>query len=207
MSETATINGKPQRKLLADQLDRLDTIIDALSEGLNGAVADAAREGTRLAVKDAIIEIMTNPELRALLAPVRELASVPAVPAAPTVVPTPAPAMPSLWTRMKAKAAAIWAAVIQAATKAKAAVGDAWTAVAGTCQAARETVASVGEVLPVKRVLWIAAGVGLAVGLVCLVMPQTAAAAVSAVSVAVNAIAVQAGNRLKRVARRFGLIS
>ena len=203
MSETATINGKPQRKLLADQLDRLDSIIDALSEGLNGAVADAAREGTRLAVKDAIIEIMTNPELRALLAPVRELASTPA---APTVASAPAPAMPSLWTRMKAKAAAIWAAVIQAATKAKAAVGDTWTAVAGTCQAARETVASVGEVLPVKRVLWIAAGVGLAVGLVCLVMPQTAAAAVSAVSVAVNAIAVQAGNRLKRMARRFGLI-
>ena len=205
MSETATINGKPQRKLLADQLDRLDSIIDALSEGLNGAVADAAREGTRLAVKDAIIEIMTNPELRALLAPVRELASVPA---APTVAsaPTPAPAIPSLWTRMKAKAAAIWVAVIRTATKAKTAVGDACAAVADTCQAARETVASIGEVLPVKRVLWTAAGVGLAVGLVCLVMPQTAAAAVSAVSVAVNAIAVQAGNRLKRMARRFGLI-
>lgn len=203
MSETATINGKPQRKLLADQLDRLDTIIDALSEGLNGAVADAAREGTRLAVKDAIIEIMTNPELRALLAPVRELASTPA---APTVASAPASAMPSLWTRMKAKAAAIWVAVIQTATKAKTAVGDACAAVADTCQAARETVASVGEVLPVKRVLWIAAGVGLAVGLVCLVMPQTAAAAVSAVSVAVNAIAVQAGNRLKRMARRFGFM-
>ena len=107
---------------------------------------------------------------------------------------------------MKAKAAAIWVAVIRTATKAKAAVGDACAAVADTCQAARETVASIGEVLPVKRVLWTAAGVGLAVGLVCLVMPQTAAAAVSAVSVAVNAIAVQAGNRLKRMARRFGLI-
>ena len=206
MSETATINGKPQRKLLADQLDRLDSIIDALSEGLNGAVADAAREGTRLAVKDAIIEIMTNPELRALLAPVRELASVPAAPTVASAPTAPAPAIPSLWTRMKAKAAAIWVAVIQTATKAKTAVGDACAAVADTCQTARETVASIGEVLPVKRVLWTAAGVGLAVGLVCLVMPQTAAAAVSAVSVAVNAIAVQAGNRLKRMARRFGLI-
>ena len=205
MSETATMNGKPQRKQLADQLDRLDAIIDVLSEGLNGAVAIAAREGTRLAVKDAIIEIMTNPELRALLAPVQELTSVPA---APTVAstPTPAPAIPSLWTRMKAKAAAIWVAVIRTATKAKTAVSDTCAAVADTCQAARETVASIGQVLPVKRVLWIAAGVGLAVGLVCLLMPQTAAAAVSAVSVAVNAIAVQAGNRLKRMARRFGLI-
>ena len=68
MSATDTMNGKPQRKQLADQLDRLDGIIDALAAGLNQAVADAAREGTRLAVKDAIVEIMTNPELRALLA-------------------------------------------------------------------------------------------------------------------------------------------
>ena len=65
-----TTNGKP-RKQLADQLDRLDGIIDALADGLNQAVIDAAREGTRLAVKDAIVEIMTNPELRALLAPAR----------------------------------------------------------------------------------------------------------------------------------------
>ena len=62
MSTATATNGKPQRKQLSDQLDRLDGIIDALAEGLNGAVADAAREGTRLAVKDAIVEIMTNPE-------------------------------------------------------------------------------------------------------------------------------------------------
>ncbi len=112
--------------------------------------------------------------------------------------------MPGLWTRMKAKAAAARAAVVKAATKAKAAVTD-------TCQAVRETVVSVGEttgeVLPVRRVLWTAAAVGLAVGVVCLVVPQTAAAAVSAVSVAATAVAVQAGNWLKRAARRFGLVS
>ncbi|MCE9562625.1 MAG: hypothetical protein K8U57_11300 [Planctomycetes bacterium] len=34
MAATATMNGKPQRKQLADQLDRLDSIIDALAEGL-----------------------------------------------------------------------------------------------------------------------------------------------------------------------------
>jgi hypothetical protein len=58
MSATTT-NGKP-RKQLSDQLDRLDGIIDALADGLNQAVIDAAREGTRLAVKDAIVEIMTT---------------------------------------------------------------------------------------------------------------------------------------------------
>ena len=71
MTATATMNGKPQRKQLADQLDRLDSIIDALAEGLPGAVADACREGARAAVKDAIIEILSNPELRAMLAPPR----------------------------------------------------------------------------------------------------------------------------------------
>ncbi|MCE9561844.1 MAG: hypothetical protein K8U57_07300 [Planctomycetes bacterium] len=58
MSATSTLNGKPQRKQLGDQLDRLDSIIDALAEGLPGAVADACRDGARLAVKDAIIEIL-----------------------------------------------------------------------------------------------------------------------------------------------------
>ena len=201
---TTTMNGKPQRKQLADQLDRLDAIIDALADGLNGAVADAAREGTRLAVKDAIVEIMTNPELRAMLAPARpEPTPAPAAPPVYDLPPQPRP-VPGLWTRMKAKAAAARAAVVKAATKVKAKVAD-------TCKAARESVTSVGEatgeVLPLKRVLWTAAAVGVAVGVVCLIMPQTAAAAVSAVSVAVTAVAVQAGSWLKRAARRFGLVS
>ena len=67
MMSSPMTNGKPQRKQLADQLDRLDAILDCLAGGLNEAVADAAREGTRLAVKDAIIEILTNPDLRELV--------------------------------------------------------------------------------------------------------------------------------------------
>ena len=67
MNAATIANDKPTRKQLSDQLDRLDSILDALSDGLNGAVADAAREGTRLAVKDAIVEIMTDPTLRAKL--------------------------------------------------------------------------------------------------------------------------------------------
>ena len=54
MSVTTTLtNGRPQRQQLSDQPDRLDQIITVLDDGLPGAVADAAREGTRLAVKDA----------------------------------------------------------------------------------------------------------------------------------------------------------
>jgi hypothetical protein len=63
MSATDALNAKP-RKQLSDQLDRLDTIIDALGEALPEAVADAAREGTRAAVREAILEILANPDLR-----------------------------------------------------------------------------------------------------------------------------------------------
>src|SRR3954454_11857967 len=94
---TATLtNNKPQRKQLSDQLDRLDGILDALSEGLNGAVADAAREGTRMAVKDAIVEIMTDPTLRSKL---RE-ATAPE----PTAEPMPTTKKSGFWERLKAKA-------------------------------------------------------------------------------------------------------
>ncbi|MFM8272456.1 MAG: hypothetical protein ACKODX_09010 [Gemmata sp.] len=202
MTATATTNGKPQRKQLADQLDRLDGIIDALADGLNQAVIDAAREGTRLSVKDAIVEIMTNPELRALLAPVGpEPTPVPVTPPEPV---TPGPKKPGPWTRLKAKVAAAQDAVTGAATRAK-------EAVSARYKAASDTVVAVGtaagEALPLGRIVVRAAVAGLVVGVVCLVMPQTAAAAVSAVSVAATTVAVQTGSWLKRVARRFGLVN
>jgi hypothetical protein len=76
MSTTLTPNGTP-RKQLADQLDRFDgqmarqdvqmdradAVLDALAEGLNGAVADATREG----IKEAVITLLTDGHLRAAL--------------------------------------------------------------------------------------------------------------------------------------------
>ena len=93
---TATMNGKPRKQLsdelsrLEAQLDRHDTILDALSEGLTGAVKDAATDGTRLAVKDAVVEILTDPALRAAL----HAASAP---------PARAEGGRSAWDRLKAK--------------------------------------------------------------------------------------------------------
>src|SRR5262245_7520249 len=43
MSNTINTNGRPIRKSLASQLDRLDGIIDTLGDGLNEAVADVVR--------------------------------------------------------------------------------------------------------------------------------------------------------------------
>ena len=101
----ATLNGRPQRKLLSEELDRLDSIIDSLAEGLPAAVAAAAREGTREAVKDAILEIIANPELRALLQGTAPAAKTVSAPGEPSVT------RPSLWTRIKAKVAAAKAVV------------------------------------------------------------------------------------------------
>jgi hypothetical protein len=82
-----------QRKQLSDQLDRFDQILDGLAEGLNGAMADAAREGTRLAVKDAIVEILTNPDLRAAI---QGTGPMP-VPAEPTLPRAPT----SAWAKVR----------------------------------------------------------------------------------------------------------
>jgi hypothetical protein len=201
MSATTNVtNGNPPRRQLSDELDRLDGILDAVAEGLPGAVTDACREGARAAVKDAIIQIFTDPELRALLGPAAP-APVVAAPAAET---EPEPKKPGPWGRLKAKLAAARGAVTGAVTKAK-------EAVTSRCRAARDTVATVGqaagEALPWKRMLWVSAGVGLAIGVACLVVPQAVAAGVGAAGAGATAVAVQAGNWLTRAARRFGLVS
>ena len=96
MSVAHATNGRPQRKQLADQLDRLDAVLDGLSEGLMGAVTDAVRDGTRLAVKDAIVEILTDPALRAKLTQAA---------GAPAAAPAPVTSPPGFWARMKNAAA------------------------------------------------------------------------------------------------------
>ena len=198
MSATTATNGKPQRKQLSEQLDRLDSIIDCLAEGLNQAVADACREGTRLAVKDVLIEVMSNPELRAMVAP-HAPTPAPAPPDSP-----PEPKKPGLWARVKAKVAAARSAVAGTVTRAK-------EAVVRRCVVAGDTVVALGrmtgEALPVRKVVLVGLGVGLVVGVACLVMPQTAAAVVGGVGAAGTSIAVQTGNWLTRAARRVGLLS
>lgn len=203
MSATTTTNGKP-RKQLADQLDRLDGIIDALAEGLNGAVADAAREGTRLAVKDAIVEIMTNPDLRALLAPSVAPSPPPPTPAAPPVAAPPPPTKPGLWSRIKARVSAARAAVAGAVARVKEAVVRRFV-IAGDAVVALGR--ATGETIPLRRVVLVGLGVGLLVGTACLVMPQTTAAVVGGIGAAGTAVSVQVGNWLARAARRVGLLS
>jgi hypothetical protein len=54
----ATTNGRV-RKSLADQLDRMDRVLDGLAEGLNDAIATAVTEAVRAVLK----EILAQPEV------------------------------------------------------------------------------------------------------------------------------------------------
>jgi hypothetical protein len=67
----ATTTNGTQRRTLAQQIDRLDDILDGLDEALAGAVADAVRQATGTAVKEAVrlalVEVLTNADVLALI--------------------------------------------------------------------------------------------------------------------------------------------
>ena len=198
----AMTNGRLPRKQLADQLDRLDGIIDLLGEGLSQAVADACRDGSRLAVKDAILEILGNPELRRLIggnAPVAAPAAA-GVPDAPPME----PAGPSRWERIKTE-------FRRARRTLSDRVRRAGTAVLSPWRKLRETVSILtsagGEPLPLRRIGVVALGLGASVAFASLLLPHTAASAAAGASAALTAAVLQIGGWLKSVYRRFAGIN
>src|SRR5262245_3137174 len=116
-----TNNTTRPRKNLADQIDRLDSILDGLSEGLNEAVATAVKEAVTTGVQQAVFEVLTNADLQQLLRP----------PAPPTSPAAPAPPestgeggfLAGLWRGLKGTAARVG----EAAGRAASAVGG-WLA-------------------------------------------------------------------------------
>src|SRR5271157_422231 len=70
LNSSVSTNGR-SRKSLADQIDRLDQILDGLADGLNEAVADAVKQAVAVAVQEAVrgilTEVLTNPDLLAKL--------------------------------------------------------------------------------------------------------------------------------------------
>ncbi|HXD86555.1 MAG TPA: hypothetical protein VN641_08685 [Urbifossiella sp.] len=188
---TATVptmtNGRPQRKQLSEQLDRLDSIIDGLCDGLPQAVAQAAKEGTRAAVKDAILEIMTNPELRAMI---QVLAPTPMPAAAPETNPVEdAASKPGLWSRIKARAEAARLAVANRYRAARAAVTG--------------TTRTLSTLMPLRRMVLVAVGTGAVVAALGYVAPAGIAAALAGIGGCVTAAAAQVGNWFRRSTRRL----
>jgi len=135
----ATLLNGHARKTLAQQLDRMDTMLDGLAEGLNEAVATAAtasmREVVCLAVQQAVrttlTEILSNAELQKRLAP----RSVPAAGGVLTLV-------QGGWTKLIALAKRTWASLKGSATPA---VSAATTATKDVVSATSQTVTRIGE--------------------------------------------------------------
>ena len=187
-----TTNGKPQRKPLADQIDRLDDILDGLADTLNGAAADAAREGARLAVKEAIFEVLTNPELRGLIARPHT--------AAPPAAPGP---LPSVWAKLKTRLAALRARAVKA-------IKPAVEAAAAKCRAAKPALATARSLLGVawrfKRVALTGLGVGLATTAASYLAPHPGSAALTGVGGTLSALALQGGLWVRATAKRLNLL-
>jgi hypothetical protein len=184
---TTVFNGRqppPQRKQLSDQLDRFDQILDGLAEGLQGAITDAAREGTRQAVLGAIRDVLADPTLRAVLLKFAE----------------PVADRPSVWARVKSTLARLKTGVGRVTAPV---VRPAVDQVRGVTRA----VGQVGRVLGItwqwRKALAIGAGIGLVAALVSYVSAPGVAAVLSGVGGAVTALAVQVGVWVRRSTARL----
>ncbi len=200
MSATMT-NGKT-RRTLAEQIDRLDRVLDGLVEGLNEAVAAAVREAAASAVQDAVrealLQVLTNPDVLTLLGtaarahsaapPIAEAASA----VEPGLASTEGPARHRSVGRLGA-----WAGRQVAGARA------AW---AGAAAAGRDRVEAVGaRLLPLwrfRRRLLIAVAVGAGAGLAGYLAGPWVAGALSGLAAFASALA---GRACHRLGRRFAV--
>jgi hypothetical protein len=188
MTATMLPNGKI-RKSLAEQIDRLDTILDGLADGLSGAVADAVRETVGRAVQEAIqavmTELLTNPAILAKLQ---------------GDVTAPAPAKPAPPDR-----------VAQVTSQVRAWATSGWAKVRRACSATVQLLGrTAGAVRQQAQLAWafripllIAVGTGLATGAVAFVAGPWIAATAGSLAGFTTTTAVQLGINLRRMLARF----
>ena len=204
MSITMSRNGQP-RKQLADQLDRLDDILDCLGDGLTGAVAEAMKAGTALAVKGALLEILTNPEL---LAALRGVMPTPGSTTEPTVLPVTTGVRPGLWARMKARLADARSSAVQAVRTVRARLAQLITSAVSKIQSiltrGRQLVVVAQSTQLIRSLRWLgltATMIGMVTGVVAYLTPHELLAAAGGVFGAISAAAVQVGYRARRFFR------
>jgi hypothetical protein len=209
---TLTNNTNRPRKNLADQIDRLDSILDGLADNLNEAVATAVQQAVAAAVqeavKQAVIEVVTNAELQQLLRP-------------------PAPRAEAQTERQLGSTdgggflGGLWQAVRGVAGRVAETAGRAASAVGGwmasTARQARDLVASgVQKVRRGARTLyaWVLTsrvtqvlGVGGLIAAVCFVVNPALAGAVGAAALAVAAAVSQLPAHLMDLLGRTALSS
>ena len=203
MSGTNT-NGRPPRKSLATQLDRLDTILDGLANGLNEAVVTAVKEAVVVAVEAVLREVVNNPELQRRLQPEPVAAAVPTT-AQPGLV-RPAGAaigrgLRNCWSWLAGKARSLCG---RATTLVNAGVPALLGRVCRDLTAFARRIWSgvvVAAVLAYRyrRALVIALAVGTLIGLGCYLAGPGVASFVSGVAGFVGSLIASALNHLRRV--------
>lgn len=199
MSTTTTApNGRP-RKQLSDQLDRLDGIIDCLADGLNKAVSDAAREGSRAAVKEILTELLTNPEILTMI----RTAAGTMIPAAQAVSAEPKVSAPPTVASEVIEAAP--SAIQQLTQGIKSAAVTVVGGVYRTVRFAKISGRMVRRSPHLQKALVIGLGIGLATAVVAST-PYTLAAAVSGVGAAATATVIQVRSWWRATRKRIGLI-
>jgi hypothetical protein len=188
MTTTTTNTNGRTRKSLAEQIDRLDSILDGLSEALQGAVAEAVTEAVGLAVKEAVrcvlAEVLTSPEF---LERLRQVAAGS----------NPTPAMtasrgPGLLRRWFNSASA-WALDR---------VANARRVIAGAVYILRQSLTRAGlyvhTLLPFRRQLLLSAAVGTLAGVAAYHATPMLAAAAAWMGGFATALTVQAAVLLRR---------
>jgi len=197
----ATATAKP-RKQLADQLDRLDGIIDLLADGLPAAVADATRAGTR----QALVELLADPDvlarLKSVLMPDAQALSA-------RVEPTDMTARPSRFARLKI---AVHNAAVKAVNFAKRGLAVAASRVlsVATTVSSRIRAAVLRRFrvdVPVVRYAATALAVGALAAAMGNAVPQELGAALGALGAAGSAFALLVVARVRRARHAGGFRS
>jgi hypothetical protein len=204
-------NTQQPRKQLSDQIDRLDVLVDGLADELPKAVADATREGTRLAVGDVLKEILTDPatiaHFRNLFAP-QTPTSVPTQNPVPTPVPVATPTIvteprPGFFARLKQTVRDSVKQVSEAIRERFAQWREKLRQMRANVEA---TVNTVRNILPLGRYLFIAVVVGLTMAVTCYVAPPQVSAVVTGIGATILAMTVQVFRWVRRSARSLILL-
>jgi len=197
-------NGNVQRKSLASQLDRLDSILDGLDQALTGAITEAVKEAVSTAVSEAVratlIEVVTNPDVLALLrggiAPVASVqvsASAAADSAAPrpTVVGRVRRFVSSSWKRALAKVRGVGAGVAQRIRSVRDGI--------------KATYQGISAIWRLKRAVLIALGIGAAVGVVGYVASPWCAGVIGGIGAMGTALGAQLAFWTRRLFAGFAV--
>jgi hypothetical protein len=187
MTATATANGKPQRKSLASQLDRLDSMLDGLDQGLQGAITDAVKEAVTIAVAEgvrtALVELATNPELLAVIR-----GGVPAEPTPAVTAPETKPESKPWHHRVRQGLSRVWQGTIG---KLRAVTNAVTSRVRAVRDGVTGSVRQVNRLFGLKKPLLLATGVGLVAGVVAYLAAPWVAGVCCGMAAATAAMGVQ----------------